>query len=199
MATGCQAGFSLGAWTGYGTGRRRSAARHVVLLRPCTLRKRRFATLVAGDVMGDPAMFQRILLPVDGSEHALNAVNTGIELAVRLQARVFALHVLPPLSAVSYVSELIQSKGCYSDVARERAQRYLGEVSSRASAAGVPCEGEYVFDLRPYVAIVAAAAKHQCDLIVMASRGTQGFERMLLGSETHKVMLSCDVPVLVCH
>ncbi|WP_114240699.1 universal stress protein [Dyella sp. C9] len=144
-------------------------------------------------------MFQRILLPVDGSEHALNAVNTGIALAARLQAQVFALHVLPPLSAVSYVSELIQSKACYTDVARERAQRYLDEVATRAKAVNVPCEGEYVFDLRPYVAIVAAAVKHQCDLIVMASRGTKGFERMLLGSETHKVMLSCDVPVLVCH
>jgi nucleotide-binding universal stress UspA family protein len=144
-------------------------------------------------------MYQRILLPVDGSAHAMKAVDTGIELAGRLQARVYGLHVAPPLPAISYVAELIQSRDSYTDLARERAQGYLDEICKRAAAAGVPCETEFVFDLRPYVAIVATAAKHHCDLIVMASRGHQGIERMLLGSVTHKVMLSCDVPVLVCH
>jgi nucleotide-binding universal stress UspA family protein len=144
-------------------------------------------------------MFQHILLPVDGSAHALNAVDVGIELASRLGARVHTVHVLPPLPAVSYVAELLQSRSSYTELAKVRAEGYLGEVCKRASAAGVACETEYVFDLRPYVAIVAAAAKHHCDLIVMSSRGAQGLERVLLGSQTHKVMLCCDVPVLVCH
>lgn len=144
-------------------------------------------------------MFKHILIPVDGSEHALRAVDTGVELAGRLQARVHGLHVVPPLPAISYVAELIQSRDSYSDLARERAQGYLDDISQRAAAAGVPCETEFVFDLRPYVAIVATAARHHCDLIVMASRGHQGIERVLLGSVTHKVMISCDVPVLVCH
>jgi nucleotide-binding universal stress UspA family protein len=144
-------------------------------------------------------MFQNILLPVDGSEHALNAVDIGIELASRLQAQVHALHVLPPLPAVSYVAELIQSRGSYTELAQERARAYVDEVAKRASAAGVPCDTDFVFDLRPYAAIVAAATKFHCDLIVMSSRGNMGLERVLLGSVTHKVMLSCDVPVLVCH
>jgi nucleotide-binding universal stress UspA family protein len=144
-------------------------------------------------------MFQHILLPVDGSAHALNAVDIGIELAGKLGARVHTVHVLPPLPAVSYVAELIQSRSSYTELAKARAESYLSEVCRRASAAGVPCETEYVFDLRPYVAIVATAAKHHCDLIVMSSRGAQGLERVLLGSVTHKVMLCCDLPVLVCH
>jgi nucleotide-binding universal stress UspA family protein len=144
-------------------------------------------------------MFQNILLPVDGSEHALNAVDTGIELASRLQAKVHAVHVLPPLPAVSYVAELLQSRGSYTEMAQKRARHYLDEVAARASAAGVACDTDFVFDLRPYVAIVAAANKHHCDLIVMSSRGSQGLERVLLGSVTHKVMLCCDLPVLVCH
>ncbi|RDI99437.1 universal stress protein [Dyella solisilvae] len=143
-------------------------------------------------------MFQCILLPVDGSEQGYRAVDIGIELASRLQARVVAVHVLPPLSAVSYVSELIQSQGSYTQPACERAKAFLNEVSARAKAANVPCETEYVSDLRPYAGIVGLAAKHQCDLIVMGSRGHQGLERLLLGSQTHKVMLSTDVPVLVC-
>ena len=142
-------------------------------------------------------MFQCILLPVDGSEHALKAVDVGIELAHRLQARVVTVHVMPPLPAVSYVAELLH-KGSYTDLARERAGSYLEDVAQRAAAAGVPCATEYVFDLRPYAAIIGVATKHHCDLIVMSSRGQSGIERLLLGSQTHKVMLSCDIPVLVC-
>ncbi len=144
-------------------------------------------------------MFKRILLPVDGSEHALNAVKTGIGLATQLGAEIFALHVLAPLPAVSVMAELIQSEASYSNAAKARAELYLSEVCQHASEAGVPCTTEFVYDLRPYVAIVAAATRYRCDLIVMASRGNQGFERLLLGSVTHKVMLSCAVPVLVCH
>ena len=144
-------------------------------------------------------MFKRILLPVDGSEYTLRAVDTGIALAALLQSQVFSIHVLPPLSTVSYMSELLQHRGCYSEAAKERAQTFLDEVTKRADAVGVSCETEFVFDLRPYVAIVSAAKRHQCDLIVMGSRGFDGLERVLLGSVTHKVMLSCDTPVLVCH
>lgn len=39
-------------------------------------------------------MYQRILLPVDGSEHALRAVDTVIEPATRLRAKVYGMHVL---------------------------------------------------------------------------------------------------------
>lgn len=144
-------------------------------------------------------MFKRILLPVDGSERALRAVDTGLGLAAKLGVDVVSIHVLPPLSTVSFVAELLQHHDTYSESAKERAQTYLDEVIKRADAAGVSCKSEFVFDLRPYVAIVAAAVKHDCDLIVMGSREFDGLQRMLLGSVTHKVMLSCDVPVLVCH
>nr|WP_199047948.1 universal stress protein [Dyella sp. ASV24] len=144
-------------------------------------------------------MFKNILLPVDGSESALKAVDTGIQLAAQLGSTVFGVHVLPPLSTVSFMSELLQHSPCYSEAAKVRAQAFLDEVVKRAQAVQVRCETEIACDLRPYVAIVAAAAKHHCDLIVMRSRGHEGVERMLLGSVPHKVMLSCDIPVLVCH
>lgn len=143
-------------------------------------------------------MFKNILLPVDGSEYALKAVDIGIELASKLGATVFGIHVLPPITTVSFMSELLQHKACYTEAAQARAKTFLDEVVRRADQAHVPCETEAACDLRPYVAIVAAAAKHHCDLIVMRSRGQDGLERMLLGSVPHKVMLSCDIPVLVC-
>jgi nucleotide-binding universal stress UspA family protein len=46
-------------------------------------------------------------------------------------------------------------------------------------------------------ALLAAAKKHKCDLIVMASHGRKGIKRLLLGSETQQVLTHSTIPVLV--
>jgi nucleotide-binding universal stress UspA family protein len=145
-------------------------------------------------------MFKHILLPTDGSELSLRAVDMGLALAGRLGASVYAFHVVAPFPAVTYLAEMIQaSQELYTQEAVARAERYLAEVRQRAGKAGVHCDGGHEFDHRPFTAIVGAAAKHHCDLIVMGSHGWRGFDRLLLGSEAHKVILHTDVPVLVCH
>jgi len=144
-------------------------------------------------------MFKHILLPTDGSELSLRAVDTGIELAARLGACVYAFHVIAPFPASVYFAEFVMAnEPGYTREAIANAERYLADVRGRAQAAGVACEGSHEIDARPYSAIVGAARKQQCDLIVMASHGWRGFDRLLLGSETHKVILNGDVPVLVC-
>jgi len=144
-------------------------------------------------------MFKHILLPTDGSELSLRAVDTGIGLAASLGARVHAFHVIVPFPATVYFSEFaVANESSYTHEAMANAERYLAEVRRRAQAAGLACEGSHEVDAHPYSAIVGAARKQQCDLIVMASHGWRGFDRLLLGSETHKVILNGDVPVLVC-
>jgi nucleotide-binding universal stress UspA family protein len=49
----------------------------------------------------------------------------------------------------------------------------------------------------PWDAILSAAKKHKCDLIVMASHGRRGVSALLMGSETQKVLTHSSVPVLV--
>ncbi|WP_049620973.1 universal stress protein [Frateuria defendens] len=145
-------------------------------------------------------MFQHILLPTDGSELSLRAVDMGIKLAKLCGARLYAIHVAKPFVAITYQVEMIEApEALYTQEAIARAESYLDEVRRRAEAAGMACEGEYAFDHAPHEAIIASAAAHHCDLIVMASHGRTGVRRLLLGSETHKVLLGCDVPVLVCH
>jgi nucleotide-binding universal stress UspA family protein len=145
-------------------------------------------------------MFKHILLPVDGSELSMRAADMGIELARRLGARVYACHVVAPFPAIIPFGELIQAnEATYTREAVAVAERYLAEVRRRADAAGVACDGSYQIDKRPHCAIVAAAEREHCDLIVMGSHGWRGFDRLLLGSETHKVILDSALPVLVCH
>ena len=145
-------------------------------------------------------MFKHLLVPTDGSELSLRAVRTAIELARTCNARIFALHVVAPFHAVSYLAEVLAATELgYTQESIAQAERYLAEVRGLADAAGVPCQGSYVFDDRPCQAIAATAAEHRCDLIVMASHGWRGLNRLLLGSETHKVLLTSPLPVLVCH
>ena len=81
---------------------------------------------------------------------------------------------------------------------KKTAARYLGAVKQAARAAGVPCSARYVLAPHPYDAIVKEARRRRCDLIAIASHGRRGISRLLLGSETSKVLAHSGIPVLVC-
>lgn len=145
-------------------------------------------------------MFKNILLPTDGSEHALRAAHLGIALAKRVGARVHAYHVLAPIAAAADFSDLIRrAPDDYHHEAISRAQRHIEAIHAMAMEAGVPCDGHYAFDQRPYCAIIGAAKQFECDLIVMGTHGRTGLDRIVLGSEASKVLSCSDLPVLVCH
>jgi len=61
----------------------------------------------------------------------------------------------------------------------------------------VSCDTLLVEHEQPYEAIVQAAKDHGCDIICMSSHGRRGVKGLLLGSETQKVLINSDVPVLV--
>jgi nucleotide-binding universal stress UspA family protein len=145
-------------------------------------------------------MFKHILLPTDGSDVSIRAVDAGIELAKVLGARAYALHVILPFQSLSYMTQIIpESESSYTEESVRWAERYLGEVRDKARRAGISCDSDYVFDKHPCDAILSAAQKHECDLIVMGSHGWRGLTRLLLGSETQKVLVRSQLPVLVCH
>lgn len=145
-------------------------------------------------------MFKRILLPTDGSELSLHGVKQGIELARSCGASVFALHVIQPFYSISYLAEMIAAtQAVYLEGAVERAERYLAEVRDLAAKAGVPCDSGHIVGDPPSEWIVQEAQRRQCDLIAMASHGRRGFDKLMLGSETQKVLQTSPVPVLVCH
>jgi nucleotide-binding universal stress UspA family protein len=145
-------------------------------------------------------MFKRILVPTDGSEFAGKAVKMGIEVARTHGATLVAMHVFPHLPGAQHSSAapfLKQLEGYYEAGQREAAQQILSTVAKDAAAAGVTtetviAEGEDVFRQ-----ILQAAEQKSCDLICMASHGRRGVAAIVLGSETHKVLIHSHIPVLV--
>lgn len=85
----------------------------------------------------------------------------------------------------------------YKEAMEREAQKYLGFIKQTAVALGVQAETEYETHNSPYLAIIKAAEKNHCDLIVMASHGRKGIGGLVLGSETTKVLTHSKIPVLV--
>ena len=145
-------------------------------------------------------MFKNILVPLDGSPLSARAVKRAVALAKEQKARVTGYHVGPEWSPRSYsevwAGNFTQEQ--HSEMVRKLASKHFTALEQAAHAAGVDCKCLYTEGAYPYEKIVLAARKHHCDLIVMASHGRRGVSRLLLGSETGKVLALSKVPVMVC-
>jgi nucleotide-binding universal stress UspA family protein len=146
-------------------------------------------------------MYQHILIPTDGSALSGHAVSQGIALAKAIGAHVTGLFVAPaptPLVFEGLVPVDYMQPEAHAALSARAAARALGVIEKAAQQAGVASECLSVTGEFPAEAILEAAAKRKCDLIVMASHGRRGLAGVLLGSETQKVLTHARVPVLVC-
>jgi nucleotide-binding universal stress UspA family protein len=145
-------------------------------------------------------MYKHILLTTDGSELAQKGVEQGLALAKALAAKVTAVAVSEPAAAMMMGegAALALPIDDYEKAASAGASRSLAAVSAAAAKAGVTCEVFHVKDQYPAEGIVEAAKARGCDLIVMASHGRRGLSKLLLGSQTTRVLAHSEVPVLVC-
>ena len=142
-------------------------------------------------------MYQHILVPTDGSDITAKAVQTAIQLARTLGAKLTALSVKEPFpyGAISEMQPVPPQE--FFDAQERIAAGRVKEVEKAAEAAGLACAGFTVEAVHPWEAITDLAKSQGCDLIVMASHGRRGVSALLLGSETQKVLTHSTVPVLV--
>lgn len=142
-------------------------------------------------------MYQRILVPTDGSDITQKAVQTAIGLARKLGAELYTISVKEPFP-YSAISEMQPTPPQEFYDAQERiAASRVRQVVDAAAAADLPCQAHTIEALHPWEAIVDHAKEQGCDLIIMASHGRRGMASLLLGSETQKVLTHTTVPVLV--
>ena len=147
-------------------------------------------------------MFKRILLPTDGSALSRRTVKKGLAFAKSINATVVGFFAPEDYQAVmysEYVPPNLLSRKEFEAHAKTVAQKHLGFVERAARAAGVPYEGYYAAAITPWSAIVEAAKRKKCDVILMGSHGRSGLTGLLLGSQTTKVLTHTKIPVLVMH
>lgn len=143
-------------------------------------------------------MFEHIMFPTDGSAISQAAMLTCMAFAKSEGARVTALHVLPEFHVMTASAEMIENmRAQFMIDTEERGNQVLAAVVQAAHEAGVECEAFLRRDDHPHKEILELARERGCDLIAMASHGYRGVKAMLLGSETHKVLVHSMIPVLV--
>ena len=152
--------------------------------------------------------FQKILVPTDFSEPALEALKRAVELAQHFSASLLLVNVIPPIPAptrpiagstlaepglspafdvTSYLMEL-------TDAARESLQELVKKHVPPGSKVDLT-----VSSGEPEQEITKIAKQEQADLIVIATHGQRGWRRFLFGSVAEKVVRWAERPVLVIH
>ena len=145
-------------------------------------------------------MYQRILVATDGSDLSHKAVASAIDLAALCGAELVAVSVVPRYPQSYFeggmalqAEEVKRVEKQWSD----KGQSVVDAAKQAAAAKGVTAQAVSVNSDVVSDALIAAAAKYGCDLIVMASHGRRGIQRLLLGSETQHVLTHASIQVLV--
>lgn len=144
-------------------------------------------------------MYQRILVPVDGSPTSNLGVTEAVKLARLTGATLKFLHAVDMMSlALSPEISMATSPTVY-DVLREGGKSILSAAAKVAKEAGIPCETVLTDTLSGRVCDVVSdeAAKWEADLIIIGTHGRRGVGRLLMGSDAEQISRHAPAPVLL--
>ena len=138
---------------------------------------------------------RQILIATDGSETANEAADFGIEMVGCSGAKVYAVYVIDTTPYRSVPLDKIWSKEVLDEFeqAGHEATSYVEKIGK---AAGVEVESK-VLKGHPAEKIVSFAEDNKIDMIIMGSLGKGGYERVVLGSVSEKVLRHAKIPVLI--
>ena len=136
-------------------------------------------------------MYDRILVPTDGSPEADYIVDHAAELASVHGAELHALYVLNTAGYTGLPTEAPIEE--FRSLLSEQGETALDQVAERA---GDIVTERALIEGTPGKEIVEYAEAEGCDLIVMGTHGRGGIDRLLLGSVAQRVVRTSNVPVL---
>jgi nucleotide-binding universal stress UspA family protein len=142
-------------------------------------------------------MFKHILVPVDGSATALQAVDTAIGLAKAHGSRVTAIFVVDPYPFTGVGTDFAYGQAEYLSAATAEANTVIKAAKARFEAAGIAVESSVIESHSAWRGVVEVAESAGADLIVMGSHGRKGLEKLVLGSVTQAVLSHTKRSVLV--
>lgn len=142
-------------------------------------------------------MFQRILVPLDGSTRAEQALPVAVRLAHASSGTIVLLRVvdLPNQFVSSRVHEPMATQAVL-DTQLEEAKNYLEHLMRSNDLINVHSRREVIIG-QPAVNILSIVGMRNIDLVVMCSHGYTGMTRWILGSVAEKVVHHSPVPVLL--
>jgi nucleotide-binding universal stress UspA family protein len=139
-------------------------------------------------------MYQRILVPVDGSPTSNAGLDEAVKLARLTGASLRLVHVLDGLPLSMGEASLT---GDILGILLEAGSQILREAKRRVEASGVPVDTflSETFGQRVCDVIVEQAVSYKADLIVLGTHGRRGVKRLFIGSDAEQILRSATVPV----
>lgn len=138
------------------------------------------------------APFRKVLIPVDFSPHAEQAMEHGSMISKKFHARITVLHVIESLPySVTDSLKLVEHRRALETIAKA----LLDNLRKIMRARKVPV-GTVLTSGAPYREILRVAEREKADLIVMGTHGRTGLEHLVLGSVAEKVVRLSRCPVL---
>lgn len=149
-------------------------------------------------------MYNKILLPIDGSKYANKAAQHAIWTAYQSGAEIIALNVVDTSSLVGLPAEDLSIR--VTEILQEEAKQIMDNVEELVEEfkkeKGLTKDIKLIKEIKegsPADIILKAVENEGVDLIVMGTSGKHGLDRFLLGSVTEKVVRSAECPVLAVH
>jgi nucleotide-binding universal stress UspA family protein len=141
-------------------------------------------------------MYDRVLVPTDGSQGTTKTLAHAIEMAQRYDADIHALSVVDDRRLHDLPTERADEAMA---TMQRRAERAVAEVAMRATESGLEAT-TVVREGTPAARVLDYAADNAIDVVVMGTHGRGDHERYVrLGSVTQRVVEYADVPVFVIH
>lgn len=146
-------------------------------------------------------MFERILVPVDGSDTSTKALLTALKMATDSggRARLRLIHVFEEMAVLSGYDAVGVATSDLLMIMRENGAKLLGDAMAIAKAAGVEADCQLLETLgeRLGETVAKAATDWKADIVVVGTHGRHGLGRVFLGSGAEQVIRLAPVPVLV--
>lgn len=141
-------------------------------------------------------MYQRILVPIDGSETATLGLHEAITLAKNQGGTIRLVHVVNEMIVVDATAVNL---GVIIDRLREGGESLLGEAASAVRSAGVEVDTRLLESKSGHagIHIVEEAKEWPADIIVCGTHGRRGIRRIVMGSDAEYVVRHTPVPVLL--
>ncbi|MGY6270439.1 universal stress protein [Achromobacter denitrificans] len=144
-------------------------------------------------------MYQRILVPIDGSDTSDLGLTEAIRLAQLTHASMRLIHVIDELSFAFTADAYSYRAGELLDLLRKNGAQILEKALATVRAQGIPADTVLYENLDKTVQqrVISEAEAWKADLIVIGTHGRRGMRRMVLGSSAEGILRGAPAPVLL--
>ncbi|MES2812434.1 MAG: universal stress protein [Bacteroidota bacterium] len=138
---------------------------------------------------------KRILVPTDFSTHAEYALKVAAKIAKENDGEIFIVHML---ELPSQMADAVSSGAAIPEIMLflNKAHERLEELLGKDYLDGVKVTEAIKYE-RAFEGIIKHSEDYDIDMVIMGSHGASGFQEMLVGSTTEKIVRSSDAPVLI--